>query len=162
MAKEPTEEEIIADRMHPVLVKRHEQIFINILGWRGGREYIDLRLSRFAGEDDIDWSGGVRGAPNQKVANAVRDNSGSKITGRKDQAHIFPHLDRVVAKIDQNVFSTSPKRPDIDPDFLADADRKGHHLDEIMKGVNSLLTVARWAWIKIDAPQRPANQEGKP
>ena len=162
MAKEPTEEEIIADRMHPVLVKRHEQIAINILGWRGGREYIDLRLSRFAGEDDIDWSGGVRGAPNQKVANAVRDNSGSKITGRKDQAHIFPHLDRVVAKIDQNVFSTSPKRPDIDPDFLADADRKGHHLDEIMKGVNSLLTVARWAWIKIDAPQRPTNQEGEP
>ena len=56
-----TENEIIAERMHPVLVKRQEQIGINILGWRGGREYIEARLSRFAGEDEIDWSGGTRG-----------------------------------------------------------------------------------------------------
>ena len=157
-----TENEIIAERMHPVLVKRQEQIGINILGWRGGREYIEARLSRFAGEDEIDWSGGTRGKAGSNSANAVRDNSNTKITGRKDQAHVFPHLDRVVGKIDQSIFSTSPKRADIDPDFLADADRKGHHLDEIMKNANSFVTVARWGWLKINAPKRPVDEEGKP
>jgi len=160
--KAKTEREIIAERMHPVLVKRREQIAINILGWRGGMEYIEARLSRFAGEDEVDWAGGVRGSIGDNNSTAARrDNSGTKITGRKDQAHVFPHLDRVVGKIDQKIFSTSPKRADIDPDFLADADRKGHHLDEIMKGVNSFLTVARWGWIKINAPERPTDDAGE-
>lgn len=148
MAEETTRK-VIQERQHSTLKERREQIRVNILGWKGGRPYIDARLSRFAGEDDVDWSGGYRiGSTDQTI-----------IAGRRQQAHVLPYLGRIVDKINQYIFAKPATREGIDADFEKDADRQGNAVAELMKRANSYLTTARWCWLKVDAPRQENGRE---
>jgi len=133
-----TETEIVGIRKHIVMHAREEQLTINILGWHGGRPYIDTRLSRFAAETEIDWSGGTR--------------DGAYISGRLQQAHNLPYLSRIVEKINQYTFGVLPDRDGALPELLADITRTGESLDKVMGEVNSYITATRWCWMKVDAP----------
>jgi len=135
---EKTEFDIIAERKHKILVARDEQLAINILGWHGGRPYIDERLSRFAGETAVEWEGGTYENRN--------------VTGRKQQTHALPYLARIVNKINQYTFSEAVMRDDLNTEISEDISRTGRSLQQIMMEVNSYLTVARWCWIRVDAP----------
>ena len=159
MAKAKTEktrprEELMAQRKHVTLDARSEQLAINVLGWRGGRPYVNERLSRFSGESNIDWEGGDRsqfliGKKSKRGNSSYREN----ITGRREQTHNIPYLGRFVSKINQYTLGESPKREGIDPEFKEDVSRDGWTIDQIMSEVNSYLTVCKWCWIKIDAPE---------
>jgi len=131
---------VISERSNEVYNSRSSQININILGWKGGYPYIEERLTRFPGESTYDWDGGNR-----------RD--GSTYIGRKGQAHVIPYLGRIVNKINQHVFSVSPKREGIAPEIDADISSSGQSVDDLMSIVNSYYTVAGWCWIGVDAPQ---------
>jgi hypothetical protein len=131
---------IIATRCNIDYACRQEQIGINILGWKGGQPYIEARLSRFAGESKLDWEGGTR------------DLDGSKITGRKSQSHVVPHLSRIVEKINQYVLGTSPLRNGLSPEIENLITTDGKSINQLMKSVSSLVTVAKWCWIGIDVP----------
>ena len=134
--KTPTE--IVGTRKHIVMHAREEQLGINILGWHGGRPYINARLSRFAGETDIDWNGGKRGQ--------------FHVTGRREQAHNLPYLGRIVEKINQYTFGVLPDRDGASEEILSDITRTGESLDKVMGDVNSYITATRWCWMKVDAP----------
>ena len=133
-----TPTEIVGTRKHIIMHAREEQLTINILGWHGGRPYIDTRLSRFAAESDTDWNGGKRGDFN--------------VSGRREQAHNLPYLARIIEKINQYTFGVLPDRDGADPKILADITRTGESLDKVMGEVNSYITATRWCWIKVDAP----------
>ena len=126
-------------REHPDFSARCEQMTINIMSIRGGRNYVDKRLSRYAGESRIDWEGGER-------------NDGSKATGRKEQSHVFPYPHRIVDKIDQYVFEKSPVREGIDQDFELDASADGRSLNDLMIEANDYYTACGWCWLGVDAP----------
>ena len=134
-----TVEEIIAERMNETLTGRFDQLSINILGLHGGRPYVEERLSRFPGEDSVDWEGGTR-------------KDGSVITGRLEQAHCIPYLGRIADKIDQFVLGKKPERGDIATEVEEDITRDGLSINELMKQVNDFVTACRWTWIGIDAP----------
>ncbi len=129
----------ILKRINPILESRAVQIGVDLLGWHGGQPYIDARLSRFAGESKVCWEGGSR-------------HDGTRVTGRKNQAHCTPHLNRVVNKLNQYVFSVPPIRDDLPPDLAANITRSGTSVNDLMMNVSSFLTVADWAWIGVDMP----------
>jgi len=135
--------DILIEREHEILTLRSYQLEINRLGWKGGRPYIDARLSRFAAESETDWSGGTR-------------NDGSTVVGRKDRAYTVPYLSRIVDKINQYVFGTLPVRSGITPEIENDITSMGKSIDDLMIDVSSLLTVNGWCWIGIDAPEIPS------
>lgn len=137
----PTKEEIIAYRKHPHLVARETQICINSLGLEGGRPYVNARLSRYAGENEIDWIGGKRP-------------DGSSSTGRLQQTHSFPYLGRIAGKINQHVFQTAPVREDADEAVTKDITRDGKTVNDLMRQVSDHLFATAWCWIGIDAPAR--------
>lgn len=140
-----TEFKIIEERINPILSMRYNQLEINLLGLYGGRPYVEERLSRFAGESQIDWSGGTRV-------------DGSIVTGRLEQAHCIPYLGRIAEKINQHVLGVSPSRPNADNAILEDITTDGLSINQFMREVNIIVTACRWAWIGIDAP---ANQSGR-
>ena len=141
-----SEYEVIATRANPTYDVRKEQNLVNLTGYYGGQEYIDLRLTRFAGEAESDFEGDTR-------------NDGSTIIGRKHQAHVVPHLTRIVDKINEYVFGTEPIRDGVDPEFVRDITNDGKSLDDLMIEVNTLITVHGWCWIGIDAPTVNTNEE---
>ena len=133
-------QKLIATRKNIDLLAREDQLEVNILGWHGGRPYVENRLSRFAGENKVQFSGGTR------------EGDGSKITGRKDQTHVIPHLSRIVEKINQYVLK-DVKRDGIDKDIQDKTGDNGDSIDNVMKEVNSYVTVTKWCWIGIDVPE---------
>ena len=136
-AKTPVQ--VIATRMHPVLKKRGWQIKTNLLGQKSGRPYIQARLSRFAGEDEVSWNGGTR-------------SGGGVVTGRKEQAHSVPYLTRISEKINQYVFGVEPTRDGIAVEVEQDITASGQSVNQFMAEGNNYLTAAGWYWIKVDAP----------
>jgi len=138
----------LLERYNEIYASRSEQLGINILGWRGGRPYVDERLSRFPGESDSDWAGGSR-------------KDGSTFLGRKAQAHVIPYLARIVNKINQYVFSTEPIRAGVSEDVLNDITHDGKSIDSFMSEVNSLYTVCNWCWIGVDAPLVTEDKNGQ-
>ena len=137
--------EIIAARQHRVLEARFEQLNINILGLRGGKPYVEERLSRFAGESRIDWEGGDRG-------------DGTRVTGRKDQAHCVPHLARISEKINQYVLGIAPDRGDAPEEITNDITADGMSVDAFMREANNYVTACGWCWIGVDAPANPTEE----
>ena len=139
MPDKPTPEQVIYHRKKPALKERELQLTINLLGLNGGRPYVDGRLSRFAAETTIDWSGGTRP-------------DGSSATGRLQQTHSFPYLGRIDNKVNQYVFQTPPMRDDADPDILKDITRDGKGVNDIMRQASSYLFSTKWCWLGVDAP----------
>jgi hypothetical protein len=119
--------------------ERKCQMEINILSVKGGREYVDRRLSRFSGESNIDWEGGTRA-------------DGGRVDGRKQQSHCFPYPYRIASKINQHVFSELPKREGIDAEFANDASADGQSLNVLMRKANDYITTCGWCWLGVDAP----------
>jgi len=134
-----TPEDIILKQMHPVLAARGPQIAINHLAYGGGRAYIAARLSRFAGESEIEWDGGTR-------------KDGSKITGRLARSHHVPLIRRMVNKLSQYVFQTPPGRDGIDPDVEEDITLTGQRLDLFMQQLLATVASSQWAWVGVDTP----------
>ena len=130
---------VVMTRQNPDYAKRADQMLINILAIRGGRDYVEKRLSRYAGESKIDWDGGCRA-------------DGSKATGRKEQSHVFPYPRRIADKIDQYVFGTPPTREGINEDLNLDASADGRSMNDLMIEANDYITAAGWCWIGVDAP----------
>ena len=130
---------IIAERSNEIYDSRETHNFINLLGWKGGTPYIDERLTRFPGEATEDWDGGTR-------------SDGSVFKGRKETAHVVPHLTRIVEKINQYVLGVNPKREGISEEVEKDISANGESVTQIMKLANSYLTVNGWCWLGIDAP----------
>ena len=126
-------------RTNSVWQKRAEQMEINTLAVTGGREYVDARLSRFSGESNIDWEGGVRA-------------DGGRVDGRKQQSHCFPYPARITDKISQHVFSDRPERDTIADYILNDASADGCSLDELMRKANDYVTSCGWCWLGVDSP----------
>lgn len=139
MADQTSTWKIIADRIHTILNTRHDQLQINLLGLRGGRPYVDNRLSRFAGETEVDWSGGTR-------------KDGTTVTGRRDQAHLIPYLARIAEKINQHVLGVSPQRKGARDEVVNDITNMDESINDFMRELNDYITACRWAWIGIDAP----------
>lgn len=138
----PADRNFIIKRTNPIYKIRNKQISVNLLALKGGQSYIDKRLSRHAAETSINWGGGTRA-------------DGTKVTGRKDQAHCIPHLGRIVNKLNQYVFGVQPIRDGIDPNFNLNVSRNGVSLNEFMKDVNGFVTSGGWVWIGIDMPEIP-------
>ncbi len=131
--------EIALTRKNHIYRARSEQMAINQLSLSGGRAYVAERLSRFAGESRIDWEGGERA-------------DGVRVTGRKQQSHVFPYPARIANKINQYVFSDVPKREGIDEAVQSDISTDGKSLNDLMAEANSYLTTCGWCWIGVDAP----------
>lgn len=134
---------VIADRENPIYEKREDQLEINILGLKGGKPYIDARLTRFPGESRTDWEGTVR-------------KDGSCVTGRRDQSHSIPYLGRITEKINQHVLGIRPTREGADVDVLADITSDGESINQFIRRLNSMVTACRWAWIGLDMATLPA------
>lgn len=132
-------EEYALKRVNATIDVRGKQMDTNILGLEGGREYVNKRLSRFAGETMIDWEGGER-------------IDGTMVTGRKQQTHCFPYLRRIADKINQHVFSELPKREGVDEGFEEDATADGKSINKVMMQANDYVTACGWCWIGIDVP----------
>ena len=133
---------VIATREHRIYTERKEPLTTNILGMKGGRPYVDARLSRFSGEATSDWNGCKR-----------RD--GSLITGRRELSHCIPYLGRIVEKINQHVLGVRPVRNGIADEVLADITLDGESLNQFTRRLNSLVTACGWAWIGIDMQTLP-------
>jgi len=137
--KETPKQRVIRTRIHPALAQRHTQIEVNLLGLEGGSRYVAARLSRFPGEPAITFEGG-----------SARD--GRHITGRLQQSHVIPYLQRIADKIDQYVVNPDIQREGIDPAFAADVTRGGQGINRFWADVSSTLTAAGWCWVGVDAP----------
>lgn len=141
MPNKPTAQDVIIYREKPEYKSRKKQMRINLLGLEGGRQYVNARLSRFAGETEIDWIGGTRP-------------DGSRSTGRLQQTHAFPYLGRIAGKINQYVFSAAPNRTEADANILKDITRDGKSVNDLMRQVSDYVFACKWCWIGIDAPAR--------
>ena len=141
-----TEDEVIVLREKPAYAARKDQLSINMLCLEGGRPYVNARLSRFAGETQIDWIGGQRP-------------DGSCSTGRLQQTHAFPHLGRIAGKVNQYVFQVPPKREGADEDVIKDITRDGKSVNDLMRTVSDYVFAGKWCWIGVDAPARKENGE---
>jgi len=135
-------QKLIATREHRIYTERKGQLKTNLLGMKGGRPYVDARLSRFSGESSSDWNGTKR-----------RD--GTIITGRKEQSHCIPYLGRIVEKINQHVLGVRPVRDGSEEEVVADITLEGESLNQFTRRLNSLVTSCRWAWIGLDMQTVP-------
>ena len=126
-------------REHSIYTARKAQLSINLLGLDGGQPYIDARLSRFAAETNTAFNGGTR--------------EGAHVTGRKHTAHCKPHMQRIVAKLNQYVFGESPVRDGLDSDLANNITRDGLPINTFMQDVNSDREVCGWAWVGVDMPE---------
>lgn len=133
----------VTSRVNPILKERHDQLEINLLGLKGGRPYVDARLSRFAGESTSDWLGTTR-------------KDGSAVSGRRAQSHCIPYLGRIAEKINQHVLGVRPERKNADAVILSDITADGESINQFIRRLNSLVTACRWAWIGIDMPAVPS------
>ena len=139
----------VLTRHHATYTARVGQIAINRLGWKAGRPYINARLTQFPGESDLRFKGGKS-----------RAGSGSEIKGRKEQAHVFPYLQRIVNKVNQYLFGTPVDRTNAttadkaeeQTRILADISRSGTSITQLMKSVSSEMEVAGWCWVGVDMP----------
>lgn len=128
------QEKLFIERQHPILVSRAEQIALNLKLMRGGRPYIDARLTRFPYEPEASWVG----------------NPATNAQGRKDRAFFTNYAGRVVRKISQYAFSGDVQRKGIDPVFSADATKTRVTVDGLMQEVSHSLTATRWCWLQVD------------
>lgn len=129
----------VAERRNPIYAARAEQLRINALALDGGRPYVEERLSRFAGESEVDWSGGTRA-------------DGISVTGRLEQAHCIPYPGRIADKISQYVFAEDASREGGDAAVLEDITRDGESVGKFMRRVNDVVTACRWCWVGVDSP----------
>ena len=144
--QEEEKQPVVMVRRNPVYDARSWQMTVNTLALSGGREYVNERLSRYAGESRIDWEGGTR-------------SDGTKVTGRRQQSHAFPYPRRIADKINQHVFSELPKREGANEDFLLDASADGKSVDDLMLIANDYLTSCGWCWIGVDMPSIPEGEQ---
>lgn len=122
------------DRKHDIIAQREEQMKLNWLCYKGGREYIKKRLMRGVHEDDRSWNG----VPEDKVLPRV------------DRTCYVPYAERVVDKIEEQIWSKPIKRDGADPQFVLNADRTGMSVDEVLQLVQEYWTVCGWGWVGID------------
>jgi len=134
---------IVATREHQIYSERKGQLKINLLGMKGGRPYVNERLSRFSGESTSDWKGSER-------------KDGSKINGRLEQSHCIPYLGRIVEKINQHVLGERPTREGAQAEVVDDITLDGESLNQFMRRANSLITSCGWCWIGLDVQAVPA------
>lgn len=130
---------------HPILASRISQIVTNMLALRGGRPYIDARLSRFPAESDIDFEGLTAEQALAKGLNACQ--------GRKQRAYCPNYSGRIAKKIDQYVFKTPVVREGIDPLFAMNCTATGKTISQFMEEASSLSTAVRWCWAGVDRPR---------
>ena len=145
---EKPELDILANRQNRVLRSRMEKLDLNLLVLKGGRPYIDRRLTRFPAESSIDWCGTQSDASKKRFST-----TGARITGRKQRAYLVNHAARVAEKIRQYVFATVPNRGTANRDLVADITRRGDSLNAFMGDVLRMLVAVKWCWIGIDSPQ---------
>ena len=89
---------IIKDRQHAILSERKTQLANNILAFKGGKKYVHTRLWRSPNESDRSWNG----------------NTAAGLPGRKDRAYLINDAGRIVAKINDYLFSRECVRNGID------------------------------------------------
>ena len=144
----PEELKIIANRKHRIIDARMEKLDLNLLALKGGRPYVNRRLTRFPGESSIDWNGTASEQMKSRF-----ETTGIKVTGRKQRAYLVNHAARVAEKIRQYVFAKPPNRNQKNNELVADITRRGDSLNAFMGDVLRMLVAAKWCWIGIDAPQ---------
>ena len=138
----------IANRKHRIIDERMVKLDLNLLALKGGRPYVDRRLTRFPGESSIDWGGAATG-----FSEARFGTGGISVAGRKQRAYLVNHAARVAEKIRQYVFAKPPNRDNKNPELTADITRRGDSLNAFMGDVLRYLVAVKWCWIGIDAPQ---------
>ncbi len=147
---------ILATRTHPTLQTRKEQIAFNVLALKGGRPYVETRLSKFPSESNVGYYG--------QGAFGGKDSFGSSklVTGRLSRAYALNHCARIAKKLNQYIFAKEPARQGIDEDFAQDVtlDRLG--INPFMSALSETLTAARWAWLSVDGPEAPKDADGNP
>lgn len=134
------------NRKNPVLQKRSHQLDINYLGYYGGKEYTTKRLSMYPNETSLDFYGGTR-------------YDGSKVVGRRDYTPDVNYLRRIVEEIDNLTFHDAPVRDAIKFDIINNINGCDDSVDDVLKELNTHLTVSGWAWLKIDIPHYDTTQE---
>ncbi len=130
----PQESDVRATRQHAILSERHGQLARNLLVKDGGGAYINARLARFPCESDLSWSG--------------KGTSGT--TSRKERAFLINYAARIIAKINQYVFSQNITRDGIDEDFALDASRTGMSINRVMASLSAAQLAGQWSWLGID------------
>jgi len=137
--------------MHRDYEVRLDKLTLNTLALHGGRPYIDARLTRFAGESSIDWSG-TSGFSSQFRF----DTNSNYVEGRKSRAYLVNNAARIAEKIRQYVFARRPERKEAtkaNTEMIADITRQGDSLNAFMGDVLRNLVATKWCWIGVDAPQ---------
>ena len=140
--------DIIANRKHRIIDSRMEKLDLNLLALKGGRPYIDRRLTRFPGESSIDWSGTASEQMKTRF-----ESTGVRVAGRKHRAYLVNHAARIAEKIRQYVFAKPPNRNQKNQELVMDITRRGDSLNAFMGDVLGMLVAVKWCWIGIDAPQ---------
>lgn len=124
----------IFDRKHEVIEERQTQMELNWLCYKGGQKYIDKRLMRGVQEDDLSWFG--------KPEIGVQP--------RRLRTCYVPYAERVVDKIEEQIWSKPIKRDGADEQFTLNADRTGQSVDEVLQLLQEYWTVCGWGWLGID------------
>jgi hypothetical protein len=124
----------IYDRRHEIIAKRIERMKLNWLCYKGGQEYIDKRLMRGVHEDNLSWFGKPEiGVPPRTLRTCY-----------------VPYAERVVDKIEEQIWSKPIKRDGADERFTLNADRTGQSVDDVLQLVQEYWTVCGWGWLGID------------
>ena len=124
----------IFDRKHEVIEERQAQMELNWLCYKGGQKYIDRRLMRGVHEDDVSW----KGKPDEGIA------------PRRLRTCYVPYAERVVDKIEEQIWSKPIKRDGAAEAFTLNADRTGQSVDEVLQLLQEYWTVCGWGWLGID------------
>jgi hypothetical protein len=121
---------------------------LNIKAWKGGRPYIDARLERAPNESDASWSG--------SAITALGLSGNQFERGRKRRAHMVNDAGRIVAKINQYLFSTPAQRDDMSAEWAQDVSTSGDTITEFWMTASEYFTTGQWVWLGVDraAPQR--------
>ena len=122
------------DRKHEIIKERVEQMKLNWLSYKGGQKYIDKRLMRGVNEDDLSW----KGKPDEGIP------------PRCLRTCYVPYAERVVDKIEEQIWSKPIKRDGVDEKFALNADRTGQSVDEVLQLLQEYWTVCGWGWLGID------------
>lgn len=146
----------IHNRIHRAYAKRISQISLNLLSFRGGRDYISRRLWRAPNESDISWNG------RSKLTQKSGDMGAFGMVGRVDRATLVNDAARVVNKINQYLFKEDATRQGIDEEWAKDVTGYGQSISSFWQDVSENFTVSQWVWLQVSTLPALKDENGNP
>ncbi len=145
-------EKIELTRKNRILELREQQITRNLMAVRGGKPYIEERLSRFPAESDTSWFGSAA-----QLAMGTH-----RVEGRRERAYNVNYARRITDKMCQFVLRQPATRDGASEEFLADVTRMGETITEFMQQVLVRYASQGWCWVSADRGAAPIDANGNP